>query len=129
MSVKERVMKGSAAIEMAYIMPIILFLFFAVIMLVFYFHDKTVICGAASETAVVAAQSARKKGEEYENMEQFFLERIHGKLILVKEIDVTVTASEQEVEVSVTGEKGILNLCVNQSAWIVKPEEKIRWIN
>lgn len=129
MYIKRCYVKGSAVIEMAYIMPVILFLFMIIINTVFYYHDKTIINGAAAETAIVAAQTVRKKAAGEYDMEQFFLERIREKLILMKDVSVSVEYLEKEVKVDVSAEKGIMRLHAQQDAQIVKPEEKIRWMN
>ena len=61
---RKRELKGSAVVEMSYIIPMILFLFVMIIHAVFYYHDKAVLNGAAGETAVLGAQTARRKGTD-----------------------------------------------------------------
>ena len=49
---KQRWLKGSFTVEMAFLMPMILFLIMGCIRISFYYHDKNIIAGAAYETAV-----------------------------------------------------------------------------
>ena len=55
--IKRKSLKGSAVIEMSYIIPLFLGLFVLIMHTVFYFHDKAILNGAASETAVLGAQA------------------------------------------------------------------------
>lgn len=121
--------KGSAVIEMSYIMPVFLLLFVTVIHTVFYYHDKAVINGAAAETAVLGAQLERKKGTEEYDLNGIFQERIKGKLIYMTNVDVEITKEEDEITVSAKAGKSGMELSISQKASIVKPEEKIRWMN
>lgn len=51
--------RGSATVELTYMMPIIFLAFITTIYIIFYFHDKNILIGAAYETAVVGgAESA-----------------------------------------------------------------------
>ncbi len=45
--------KGSAVVEMSYIIPLFLGLFVLIVHAVFYYHDKAVLNAAAAETAVL----------------------------------------------------------------------------
>lgn len=121
--------KGSAVIEMSYIMPVFLLLFVTVIHTVFYYHDKAVINGAAAETAVLGAQLERKRGTEEYDLNGIFQERIKGKLIYMTNVDVEITNKEDEITVSAKAWKSGMELSISQKASIVKPEEKIRWMN
>ena len=80
-----RLLRGSTVVEMSYIMPVFLILFLYIVNTVFYFHDKAVLNGAACETAVLSAQQKRMKEYGRYDMEEFFRERIHGKLITKSE--------------------------------------------
>ena len=54
-------LKGSAVVEMSYIIPLFLGLFVLIVHAVFYYHDKAVLNAAAAETAVLGAQTVRRK--------------------------------------------------------------------
>lgn len=122
---RKRELKGSAVVEMAYIIPMILFLFVMIIHAVFYYHDKAVLNGAAGETAVLGAQTARRKGTEYD-LEEFFHNRTEGKLIYMTDPDVSVEEDEESVTVKASAARSFMRLSIYQRALIVKPEEKIR---
>lgn len=122
---RKRELKGSAVVEMSYIIPMILFLFVMIIHAVFYYHDKAVLNGAAGETAVLGAQTARRKGTEYD-LEEFFHNRTEGKLIYMTDPDVSVEEDEESVTVKASAARSFMRLSIYQIALIVKPEEKIR---
>ena len=127
---KRKYLKASSVIEMSYIMPVFLLLFVIIIHTVFYYHDKAVIYGAAGETAAVGAQEERKK-ENVCDLESFFRERVKGKLIYLKDTEVSVMKTSDEITVSVSAQRGILKIDACQTSRIVKPEQKIRrmrWI-
>lgn len=123
---RKRELKGSAVVEMSYIIPMILFLFVMIIHAVFYYHDKAVLNGAAGETAVLGAQTARRKGTEYD-LEEFFHNRTEGKLIYMTDPDVSVEEDEESVTVKASAARSFMRLSIYQRALIVKPEEKIRF--
>ena len=126
-SSKKKYLNASSVIEMSYIMPLFLFLFVIIIHTVFYYHDKAVIYGAAGETAAVGAQEERKKGSSYD-LESFFRERVNGKLIYLRDTDVSVVKTSEEITVSVSAQRGLLKVDACQKARIVRPEQKIRRI-
>ena len=111
-SMRKKYVKGSAVIEMSYIMPLFLLLFLFITYTVFYYHDKLVLNGAAAETAVLGAQ----------------LERIKGKLIYMTDVEISVQRDEDEITVSAAARKSVMKLDICQKAAIAEPEEKIRWL-
>lgn len=121
-----RSLRGSITVEAAYIIPMILLLLLLIIYTVFYYHDKNILNGAAGETAVVGTQIERQKGNTGEDLKSFYLERVKGKLILLRVTAVSVTNDKKQVEVSVKAEKGWMKAFVLQKAEVVRPEEKIR---
>lgn len=127
---KRKYLKASSVIEMSYIMPIFFLLFVIIIHTVFYYHDKAVIYGAAGETAAVGTQEERKKESGYD-LESFFRERVEGKLIYLRDTEVSVMKTRDEITVSASAQRGVLKVDACQKARIVKPEQKIRrmrWI-
>ena len=127
---EKKYLNASSVIEMSYIMPLFLFLFVIIIHTVFYYHDKAVIYGAAGETAAAGAQAERKKESGYD-LESFFRERVKGKLIYLRDTDVSVGETSEEITVSVSAQRGALKGDACQKARIVRPEQKIRrmrWI-
>lgn len=122
---KRQCVNGSAVIEMSYIMLLFLGMFMLIMYGVFYYHDKTVIIGAAGETAILGVQAEREKETGYD-LEEFFRERTKGKLICMTDIDVSVEKKAEEIMVTVSAEKAFMKLEVCQKAKVVTPETKIR---
>ena len=112
---KMRWVSGNSVIEMSYIMPLFFSLFVIIIHTVFYYHDKAIIGGAAAESAVMGAQYVRRYDKNYD-IEAFFQEKIHGKLIYMT--DVNVIAEEAK--------RSFMKTNVKRTADIVNPEKKIR---
>lgn len=123
--IKNKKVRGSTVIEMAYIMPIFLGMFLLIMNAVFYYHDKAVINGAAGETAILGVQAERRKNIQYDP-EKFFMERIKGKLICMTDTDVDILKENDGITVTVSAQKAFMKIEVSQKALIVKPEEKIR---
>ncbi len=122
---KYRELQGVITIEMAYLMPIVFMVFVLVMYTAFYYHDKQILIGAASETAVVGAQRERIHKEE-SNLEWFCKERVNGKLILFAEVKVMASTTKEWVDVDIYAKKRKMNLHIRQRAPIVNPEKKIR---
>lgn len=123
--IKNKKVRGSTVIEMAYIMPIFLGMFLLIMNAVFYYHDKAVINGAAGETAILGVQAERRKNTQYDP-EKFFMERIKGKLICMTDTDVDILKENDGITVTASAQKAFMKIEVSQKALIVKPEEKIR---
>ncbi len=117
--------KGSTVIEMSYIVPLFLGLFVLIMYAVFYYHDKAVLNGAASETAILGVQAERRADTHYD-LEDFFHGRVDGKLIYMTDADVTVSKTDKEIIVTASVQKSFMKLNISQKALIVNPEEKIR---
>lgn len=119
-----RRLKGSATIEMAYIMPVIFLAFIAIVYAVFYFHDKNILQGTAYETAVIVSQKMRTQEEA--DGESIFRERLGSKLIFFDTPSVTIDSGEQEITVSVTARRRAMGIFVEQRAGVVTAEKHIR---
>lgn len=120
--------KGSTVIEMSYIIPLFLGMFALIMHAVFYYHDKAVLNGAASETAILAVQAERRADTEYD-LEGFFRERMNGKLIYMTDVDISVSETDEEVTVTADAQRSFMKLKISQKALIVKPEKNIRRMN
>ena len=125
--VKSRV-KGSTVIEMSYIIPLFLGLFVLIMHAVFYYHDKAVLNGAASETAILGVQAERRADTEYD-LEGFFRERTSGKLIYMTDVDISVSETDEEITVNAAAQRSFMKMKISQKALIVKPEKNIRRMN
>ncbi|MDD3403868.1 MAG: TadE/TadG family type IV pilus assembly protein [Hespellia sp.] len=116
-------------VEMAYIMPVVLLVFLAVVYTAFYFHDKNVLSGMAYETALIGAQTQRLPEEmKEEEMTGFFREHTAGKLILLSNPQVTVSRDTSYVIVKATASRRRMKINVEMKALIMEPEKFIRMI-
>ena len=114
-------------IEMAIIIPLVLFMVMGLILTIFYFHDKNILNGAASETAVVGSARLRDSEEvDEEDLENFCRERIQGKCIFLVSHRIDVSVSDTEVVVEVTAAKRDFSIFVIKKAVVTEPERKIR---
>ena len=124
---KIKYVKGILTVELAYLLPIIFSVFLLIIYTVFYYHDKNILIGAASETTVLWAQLERQPGGNSESdLSGFFAERISGKLIFFSEPSMEMMIDDETAVVSVEAEKGWMSVSVCERAMAVKPEEAIR---
>ena len=124
----KRTVKGSTVIEMSYIIPLFLGLFVLIMHAVFYYHDKAVLNGAASETAILGVQAERRADAEYD-LEEFFRERTSGKLIYMTDVDISVSETDEEITVNAAAQRSFMKMKISQKALIVKPEKNIRRMN
>lgn len=123
----DRGMLGMITVEMAYIVPVVLLVFFLSVMGIFYYHDKDVIASCAYEAAVVGSTKAREKeGIKADQVQAVFEERVRGKCILFGEIQGNAQVREDRIIVNVSASKGKMRLSIMETASITEPEEKIR---
>lgn len=123
---KKRELNGSVTVEMAYIFPIVIFVFIFTIYIVFYWHDKNILLGAAAETAVLAAQSDRQQSGGKPDLQSFYQERTKGKLIWLRLTDVEVELDKTRVRVTARAGRGRMRVQAVQITRIPGPEKKIR---
>ena len=120
-------MNGIITVEMAYIVPVVLLIFFLSVMGIFYYHDKDVIAACAYEAAVVGSTKAREKnGVSSDQVQAVFEERVRGKCILFEDIQGNVRVSEDKIVVTATAAKGRMRLSIMETAAVTEPEDKIR---
>lgn len=120
-------LKGSFTVEMSLLTPFLLFVIMGCILVVFYYHDKNILSGAAYETAVVGSTLAREKdGVEESRLEELCRERINGKCILFGSLKVGITIEDKMIEVSVSARRRKMKAHVMQKAVLTQPEKYIR---
>ena len=125
--IRMKELNGMFTVEMAYIVPFILTVFFLSIMGIFYYHDKALTAAAAHETAVIAGTKSREKDEITETVvSTIFEERIRGKCIVFANPKVNAKVNKDQITVTANAAKGRMKLSVEETACITKPEEKIR---
>lgn len=126
-NITDREFSGMITIEMAYIAPVMLLVFFLSVMGIFYYHDKEIIASCAYEAAVVGSAKAREKsGATAETVEAVFEERALGKCILFGKVQGSAQIDEEKVVVKASAVRGKIRLSVTETAGITKPEAKIR---
>lgn len=125
--------KGSATIEMAYIMPVVFLVFIAFLYILFYLHDKNIIHGAGYETLIVGCQKLRWEEEDVEEqMEKVFQSRMEGKLIFFSRVHVEVVREKEILIVKAEAKRKRMGIRMEQKRNIVSPETSIRnlrWIH
>ena len=98
-----RTVRASTVVEMAYLMPLVLMVWMLVIFGLFYYHDKTILMGAAYETVIVGSEILYGMEEfPQEEMENYFRERIRGKLMFYGQVSVNVYEEQQRINESVS---------------------------
>lgn len=123
---KHRIIKGSATVEMAYIMPLFLMMFLLIVTVAFYFHDKCVLYAAAYETAVIGAQKERRVNSFSESeLTEHFKSRIQGKLIFFSGAEASVEQGLEFLTVHAEASKGNWKIHAEQKAMIMRMEELI----
>ena len=99
---KMRWVSGNSVIEMSYIMPLFFSLF-----------------------VIMGAQYVRRYDKNYD-IEAFFQEKIHGKLIYMTDVNVIAEVNKEEVQVFAEAKRSFMKTNVKRTADIVNPEKKIR---
>ena len=124
---KQRWLKGSFTVEMAFLMPMILFLIMGCIRISFYYHDKNVIAGAAYETAVTGSTKVREKdGISESELNALFKERVGRKCILFSRIRVQSSVGKDEIKVQAAARRKKMAISVESRAAVTEPEKYIR---
>ena len=120
-------LRASTVVEIAYLMTVILGVWMVVIFGLFYYHDKSILMGAAYETAVVGSEVLRglEKLPE-EEMEEYFRNRIRGKLLFYGQVSVDVYENEQQIIAEASAMAKGMKVHARGSAQVTDPEKKIR---
>ena len=114
---------GSFTIEASFVVPIILMVFMASVYIIFYFHDKNILSGAAYEAAVVGSERKSYKKEE---LEAYFRRRIKGKLIVFSDVKENIEVEKEEITVTCSAKKRRMKINVSASVKQTEPETYIR---
>lgn len=118
-----RKLRGAFTIEVAYLFPLIMLVFVVLLYLLFYYHDKNVLLGAAHEAA---AYGAGVEEIDEELLANYFTERIKGKLLLFTKLEKEIVLQKEKVTVTCNASKELLSLRVECSVNQTKPEDYIR---
>ena len=115
--------KGIFTLEAAVIVPMILAIFWALLQVLFYYHDKNIVLGVAHETLVMGA--GRENWNEKE-LEAYFSSRIKGKLLLFPEIQTEVQIEKKQIQMECGAKRGLFTLHAEQVMSSTQPENYIR---
>lgn len=119
--------KASAIVEMAYLMPVVLLCWMLVVFALFYYHDKSIVAGAAYEAAVVGTELwAEESTHRSAIIEEYFYKRVEGKLLFYENVEIQIEVGQKEVKVESAAVKYLMRLHVIESAAITEPEKKVR---
>lgn len=119
--------KGSATVELAYMMPVVFLSCVAVIYIIFYYHDKNILIGAVYETAVVGTQKVRWDEEDVtDQLQQLFRERTRGKFIFFAGATAEIEIEENTIIVRASAAKRRMKISAKESATVTDPEKYIR---
>lgn len=118
--------KGSTTVEMAYLLPMILFVFLAAVHITFYFHDKSILNGIVCEAVTEGALLQRNETGESAELESAYTERARGKLIYFSVSDFRVEISEDSVWAECRADRGRMGIEIIRTARIGHPEKRIR---
>lgn len=122
-----RKVKGSATVETALIMPVVLLAFIVSMYMLFYLHDKNIIAGAAYEAAVVGVQKSRWEEENTKQQaEALFSERIAGKLIFFPTAAAEIKVEKESITVLASAQKHAMKVKVERRLDITTPEDVVR---
>lgn len=122
-------MKGSFMIEATYMIPITLLVWMLIIFGLFYYHDKQILSGAAYETAVAGSRMMHEEGVLHkEKAEQYFRQRIQGKLLFFGEQAVHCELVEEDrgILLHATANAKRMKVHAHARAAVTEPEKKIR---
>lgn len=121
--------QASTIVEMAYLIPVILLMWMLVIFALFYYHDKTLVIGAAYEAATVGGEWYEEADEvETEKIGEYFQDRIREKLLFYSYISVDVQMEEDLLIVDASARKRGMRIHEIQKVKIRNPKKEIRRI-
>ncbi len=107
---KERMKRGSFAVEASFVLPFLVLIVFVCICLALYLHDRSVLASCAAEMAGKGA-SAKYRGEKELEGELAgqALALASGRLLVCKRLEVSVKVTGKSVTVCYTGETPLLS--------------------
>lgn len=116
-------LRGSLTIELAYVFPLILLVFGVLLHVLFYYHDKNILLGAAHETAAYGAGLEEVQEEE---LEAYFDTRLKERLLLFEQLEKKVGLQKETITVICNAKKSMMSLGIECSVNRTEPEDYIR---
>ena len=119
--------RGSEMVEMAYLMPVVMITWMFVVFILFYYHDKNILNGAAYETAVAASEVWHEKQALPEGqMEQYFQDRIAKKMLYFGSASAEISSGEKEITVAASASTWRMSISASKKQAITEPEKLVR---
>lgn len=122
--------KGSATIELVYIMPVIFLVFMVAVNLSFFFHDKNVLQGLTYEAVLIGSSQYRRYGTvQEEEIYEFLQENAEEKLLYFPIPEIEISVAEDMIIIGTTTDKNQMHIEVEKIFPLSVPEVGIRNIN
>ena len=106
---KQRLRRGSLAVEASILVPFLIFIVFAFLCLCLYLHDRSVLVACAAE---LAGKGVAQKYQSEEALEEWLNAQARGlaegRLLAVREFEVSVKVTAQKVVVGYRGSTPLL---------------------
>ena len=119
----KRKLRGSLTIELTYLFPLILLVFGVLLHVLFYYHDKNILLGAAHETA---AYGAGLEEVQEGAIEEYLNARLKERLLLFEQLEKKVRLQEETITVTCYAKKSMMSLGIECSVNRTEPEDYIR---
>lgn len=106
---KKRLRKGSFTVEASMLIPFLILIIFIFICLSLYLHDRSVLSSCAAELAGKGASEKYRSEKELESWLQGQAAGLaKGKLLCLRDVEVSVKVTKQMVTVSYAGSTSLL---------------------
>lgn len=116
--------KGSYTVETALIMPVIMLILVLSVTLTFYYYDKCILAGLASEASAAAAEEIRCD-KSISEIKQNVEKATGRRLLFFSKGAASINEKSDEVTVVITVKKGILPMkCEVKASACTKEAEK-----
>lgn len=119
----KKYLKGNFTIEASVLVPLILAVIVMSVTVLFYYHDRTLLAGAAYETAVCGAGRTKQTEKDLEKKYKKLIER---KLLWFSDVTVSVTKKDDEVLVLSNASHKGFRTTVQFRAPVTHPEQWLR---
>lgn len=124
----EKKYRGSMTVETAYLMPLFFLMFILIMRMTFYFHDKTILYGAAYETAAEGVEKLRGDVSGDFSLSDYFHKRLGRKMIYFGYADEHISVGEDEIVVEASAWRKRMGISVRVKMSVTKPEKQLRMI-
>lgn len=113
---------GTITIEAAVVVPLILMVFYMIMTLLFYYHDKNVVSAITHEALVM---NCGKEEIETHEVRRYIEKRIEKKMFLFENICSEVEISDTEISITCSAKKNQMLLNIRQKMRKTDPKNYI----